>query len=54
LFFALAAYDISLLHFFDPATYAGSFDASRVIHPRNEIYVTSAIKSLSGKKHTKT
>jgi hypothetical protein len=43
LFFALAAYDISLMHSFNPATYTGGRDAAKVIYPTNEIYVTSAI-----------
>jgi len=44
LFFALAAYNISLLHSFNPQTYKGDNHASQVIFPTNEIYVTSAIQ----------
>ena len=42
-FFALAAYDIPLMHSFNPTTYTGDRDTAKVIYPTNEIYVTSAI-----------
>jgi hypothetical protein len=45
-FFALAAYNSSLLNSFNPAAYTGGNNASafKVVDPTNEIYITSAIQ----------
>ena len=43
-FFALAAYNSSLLNAFNPATYSGNSTAINVIDPTNEVYITSAIQ----------
>ena len=43
-FFALAAYNSSLLDAFDQATYSGNSTAIKVIDPTNEVYITSAIQ----------
>jgi hypothetical protein len=43
-FFALAAYNSSLLNAFDQATYSGNLTAIKVIDPTNEVYITSAIQ----------